>query len=186
MQTRQIALAAVLFATLGATWWAARVPDEAAPTPSRPPAIRPGASTAAPAASEARGNIASSTSRDPIAQAPPPRLTVAQYTRAPLAEQPALRVALAWGPPPPPPPPVLPKGYKPPPPPPPPLPFKPIGKLEDGAVVTAFLLGTDRTYAVRAGDTIDSSYHVDEVTPRHVVFTFLPLKARQELRLEGP
>jgi hypothetical protein len=173
MQTRQLALAVALAATLGATWWAARTPEpEETPRRSIAAAARPAAAGRDPGANDAMPGA--------------PTLTARQFTRAPLVEQATPAVALAWGPPQPPPPPPLPKGYKPPPPPPPPLPFRPIGKLEDGAATTAFLLGGDRTYAVRAGDMIETSYRVEEVTPRRIVFTFLPLKARQELSLEGP
>jgi len=182
MRTRQIMLAAVLVLTLGATWWAASVPEERAP--ARKGAGRP--AVAAVAAGPAREGARAGGNERGEAVSAVPRLTPEQYKRPAWTESPATRVALAWGPPPPPPPPVLPKGYKPPPPPPPPLPFRAIGKLEDGAAVTAFLLGGDRTYAVRPGDMIDSSYRVEEVTPRHVIFTFLPLKIRQELSLEGP
>lgn len=177
MQKRQVVLALALAATLGATWWASRVPE---PTPAMAPRVP----AAVPVAANG-GPAASGLARGDTVQAPPP-LTTAQFTRVSLAEQASPRAALAWGPPPAPPPPVLPKGYKPPPPPAPPLPFKSIGKLEDGANTIAFLLGTDRTYVVRAGDTIDNSYRVEEVTPQRVVLTFLPLKARQELSLIGP
>jgi len=175
MRARPVILILALAATLGATLWAALTPDREAP-PAK--AVRPGpAGGNAGAAASAGGETA------PVA---PPPLTPERFRRAPLAEQPAPQVALAWGPPPPPPPPKMSKGYKPPPPPPPALPFKSIGRMEEGGAVTAFLLGTDRTYAVRTGDTIDGNYRVEEVTARHVVFTFLPLKARQELSLEGP
>ena len=177
MQKRHIALTLALAATLGASWWAARTPDQATATLPRAAAGRP-------VAAANPGN------RDQLAGDPaltaPPALTPEQYTRAPLAEHPPLQVTLAWGPPPPPPLPPVPKGYKPPPPPPPPLPFRSIGKLEDGTTVTAFLLGPDQSYAVRTGDAINGNYRVEEVTAQHVVLTFLPLNARQELRMDGP
>jgi hypothetical protein len=180
MRRRQVVLAVALTATLGATWWAARVPEPAASAPPR--------TTPAPAPLAAAHGADDATPPVGASAAAPPALTSDRFTRLPLAEQPAPGVTLAWGPPPPPPPPVLPKGYKPPPPPPPPpppLPFTSIGKLEDGAATTAFLLAADRTYAVRTGDTIDNNYRVEEVTPQRIVLLYLPLKVRQELSLEG-
>jgi hypothetical protein len=176
MQKRHLVLTVALTLTLASTWWAARTPDEKA-GPSTATGSR--AAVAAP-----RATPAASSAADIAQAAPPPPLTPSLYTRAPLAEKPGPEVTLAWGPPPPPPPPKMPKGYKPPPPPPPPLPFTAIGKLDDDGATTAFLLAANRTYAAKKGDTLDNNYRVEEVTSQHIVFTFLPLKARQELSLD--
>jgi len=176
MQRRHLVLSAALVLTLASTWWAARTPDDKA---SASPAKEVKAAVVAPRAAPVMGSVAGA---DVV---PPPPLAPGAYTRAMLAEKPAPQVTLAWGPPPPPPPPPLPKGYKPPPPPPPPLPFQAIGKLDDDGATTAFLLTANRTYAAKKGDTIDNNYRVEEVTSKHIVFTFLPLNARQELSLDA-
>jgi hypothetical protein len=167
--------------TLGATWWAATTDDSTAGkgAPARR-AARGQAVTAAAPASGSRATAAADT-----APAELPVVTPQSIVRTALNETPAPQVTLAWGPPPPPPPPPLPKGYKPPPPPPPPLPFQAIGKLEDQGSITAFLLASDGTYAAKQGDTINNNYRVEEVTPQKIVFTFLPLKVRQELSLDA-
>lgn len=179
MQKRHLVLTVALVFTLASTWWAARAPDDKAG--ASPPAGGKGAA-AAPRAVPTPSGMAGA---EVVQAAPPPLLTPGLYTRAPLAEKPAPEVTLAWGPPPPPPPPKMPKGYKPPPPPPPPLPFQAIGKLDEDGAITAFLLAANRTYAAKKGDTIDNNYRVEEVTSQHIVFTFLPLKARQELSLDA-
>jgi hypothetical protein len=88
--------------------------------------------------------------------------------------------------------------YKPPPPPPervrtqpvdraptaPPLPFTYIGRYEQkGAVTLYYLVKDDRVYDVKVGDVIDNTYRVDKVANGQLMFTYLPLKSSQGLRL---
>lgn len=78
-----------------------------------------------------------------------------------------------------------PKAVKPPPPSAPPLPFAYLGKIEEGGVTTVFLTRQGNNYSVRKGDSIDSTYRVDEISPGAVTFTYLPLNTRQTLPIGG-
>ena len=86
--------------------------------------------------------------------------------------------AKSWYVPPPPPKPVPPS-----PPAPPPLPFNYMGKLLEDGKWTVFLTQQDQNYAVKAGDTLDGTYRVDQVEAQRVVFTYLPLKMQQTLAI---
>ena len=90
-----------------------------------------------------------------------------------------------WTPPPPLPPP--------PPPAPPPaplraptLPFAFIGKQLDSGQWTVFLSQQTRTYTVKAGDTIESTYRVDSISPPTLTMTYLPLAQSQTLVIGSP
>jgi hypothetical protein len=63
----------------------------------------------------------------------------------------------------------------------PPLPFAYIGKVVEDGQETVFLTRQDRSYAVKAGETIDGTYRVEKIAPSSVTFTFLPLRQRQQL-----
>ncbi|MEK6537156.1 MAG: hypothetical protein AABZ63_06700 [Actinomycetota bacterium] len=65
----------------------------------------------------------------------------------------------------------------------PPLPFSYVGKLMDGDKLVIFLSRKDTKYSVSAGDVIDSSYHVEQVSESGVVFTYLPLNVKQTLTI---
>lgn len=86
-----------------------------------------------------------------------------------------------WTPPPPPPSPP------PPPPPPqaPPVPFSFIAKQFDNGQWIVFLARQERTYMVRAGETIEATYQVDTIAPPLLTLTYLPLKQNQSLAI-GP
>lgn len=88
--------------------------------------------------------------------------------------------AKSWYIPPPPP-----KALPPPPPSAPPLPFAYLGRLEEGGVTTIFLSRQGNNYSVRKGDSIDSTYRVEDITPGAVTFTYLPLNTRQMLPIGG-
>lgn len=79
-----------------------------------------------------------------------------------------------WTPPPPPPPKALPP---PPPPPPmaPPLPFRYVGKMLENGRLVVFLDKNGRSLAVRGNEVLDGQWHVDEIEPRLIRFTYLPL-----------
>ena len=65
----------------------------------------------------------------------------------------------------------------------PPLPFAYLGRMEDGGRTTVFLQRGDDVVVARAEQAIDGSYRVDSVDPSQIVFTYLPLKARQVLSI---
>ena len=62
----------------------------------------------------------------------------------------------------------------------PPLPFVYLGKMQEGAVVTAFVSQAGRTHVLHAGDTVDS-YRVDRISPRDMTFVYVPLGEKQRL-----
>ncbi|PZP33418.1 MAG: hypothetical protein DI603_08600 [Roseateles depolymerans] len=166
--TRQHGLGAALLATLAATAWVAQQPDEEG-TPVAAPVRRP-----APAAYTAAAGASS---------APP----APAASRAAWAEPEAAQLA-AWMPPPPPPPPPAPPPAPPAPPPPPvapPLPYQMIGRLVEGegakAVEVALLNGPNRSLSVRAGDTLDGQWRVDQVSATGVRLTWLPARLPQTL-----
>lgn len=98
-----------------------------------------------------------------------------------------LFAAKSWKPPPPPPPPALPPAPPPPPPPPPPspspppLPFRFMGRLDDGTKTRVFLERGERVYAVSAGDLIDGQYRIEQIDAGLVTFRYLPLDVPQTL-----
>ena len=88
--------------------------------------------------------------------------------------------AKSWYVPPPPP-----KPLPPPPPSAPPLPFVYMGKLIEDGRMTVYLTRQERNYVVKAGDTIDGMYRVEEVTPRMMTLVYLPLNIKQTLMIGG-
>jgi len=72
------------------------------------------------------------------------------------------------------------KALPPPPPRAPPLPFAYIGKMQEGAAVTAFVSQGDRNLVLRSGDTLPS-YRVESITPKDITFVYLPLNEKQRL-----
>ncbi|WP_211450677.1 hypothetical protein [Collimonas antrihumi] len=90
----------------------------------------------------------------------------------------------SWTPPPPPPPKELPP---PPPPPPtaPPIPFNFVGLLQDQAKPTAFLAKDDQLLLVTTGDTVEGTYHIDSVSAKEIILTYLPLNQRQSISISG-
>lgn len=79
---------------------------------------------------------------------------------------------------PPPPPKALP-----PPPTAPPLPFSYMGKMLEDGRTTVFLTRQNRNFVVSAGDTIESTYRVDEINARFMTLTYLPLNIKQTLQI---
>jgi len=65
---------------------------------------------------------------------------------------------------------------------PPPLPFKYLGRMIDGGKLEIFLEQGQEFIAVEPGQRI-GAYRVDKVTEEQIVFTYLPLKAKQTLAL---
>lgn len=89
-----------------------------------------------------------------------------------------------WTPPPPPPPPPAP-ALPPPPPQAPPVPFTVIGKQLESGQWTVFLANQDRTYTVKDGMPIESTYRVDRIAPPTLTLIYLPLNQSQTLAI-GP
>lgn len=168
---RNLALIGALAATLAATWYAAGLEeaDDAlgdaagdellarpAPAPKRPPASAPAPGADADSGAPARADAA-------------PRLV------PPAGDLFAVR---SWQPPPPPPPPpaeALPPVA-------PPLPFRYLGRMEDGGAIAVFLVEGNQPNArvLRQGD-VSGNYRVDEITGEGMRLTYLPLNQTQQL-----
>lgn len=88
----------------------------------------------------------------------------------PAASQPVLFDTVSWQPPPP-------KVVEAPPPKPvtPPFPYAYLGGLSEDGVRTSFFTKGERVLPVKAGDTIDAVYRVDEMTDKQMTLTYLPL-----------
>lgn len=84
----------------------------------------------------------------------------------------------SWQPPPPPP-----AARKRAPPPAPPLPFTFFGRMVEEGRTVVFLSRQNQSFAVRAGDTIDKVYRVEEIGAATMVLTYLPLGQRQTLQI---
>jgi hypothetical protein len=72
------------------------------------------------------------------------------------------------------------------PPAPPPVPFTYLGRLAEGQQTTVFLAAGDRNLVVKAGDVIDNTYRVDEVGDRVLMLTYLPQNVKQPLPIGAP
>lgn len=71
------------------------------------------------------------------------------------------------------------------PPSPPPMQFRYLGKVVEGDETRVFLALGERNYIVRPGESINSQYRLDEVSDHNIMFTYLPLNARQMLATAG-
>ena len=65
----------------------------------------------------------------------------------------------------------------------PPLPFRYVGKAIEDGKLSVFLSRGEQSYAVRAGDKLDSEYKVSKVTETAVTFVYLPMKKQQTLEI---
>jgi hypothetical protein len=64
------------------------------------------------------------------------------------------------------------------------VPFKYIGRLqEEGGRPVVFFSQGSRAYSVHEGETIDSSYRLDSVSPTQLVLVYLPLKTKQTIEV---
>lgn len=167
-----LVLAAGASFRVGEQWWQAppSAPDR---TGTGPGVVVGTASTPAQPAPE----------RDPTLQAPPRPQNASGPggdAFAPVSWLPPPPKAAPTAPPPPPPAPAAPTA--------PPLPFTFVGLLEQGLGVTqpkAFLARGESLLVVAAGDTLESTYSVDSITPQQITLTYLPLKTRQILTVSG-
>lgn len=66
--------------------------------------------------------------------------------------------------------------------PPAPLPFRYIGKKQEGGVWEVYLgRGDDSSFIVRAGSTLDTGYRIDKIEPPTLTLTHLPTGQTQTL-----
>jgi hypothetical protein len=97
----------------------------------------------------------------------------------------------SWVPSPPPAPPVavaapVRKPEPPPPPAAPPLPFRYVGRLDDGERTVVFLRRDQKALGVTAGTRVDDAYRVESISESAVEFVYLPLGTKQVLDLPLP
>lgn len=87
------------------------------------------------------------------------------------APKPALFASVSWAPAPPPkpPPPPAPKPVA------PPFPYSYMGGLSEDGVRTAFFNKGERVLPVKAGDTIDGTYRVEQINDQQMQVTYIPL-----------
>ncbi len=103
---------------------------------------------------------------------------------APTTPRPALFDIVSWQPP-------APKAAAAQPPAAPPKPVAPpfayvyMGGLTDNGVRTSFFTKGERVIAVKAGDTIDAAYRIDQMTEKQMTLTYLPLNETLVLALGG-
>jgi hypothetical protein len=208
---RATLLIAALAATLGAVYWASRLPVGEAPveTRARPDPERAMVAARGPGARDDDAAPSAATGARPSDSTPtgavPRRDTSADASRGlDLSRLQRRRSAepsdglfgeTDFSPPKP-----LPKrpiarpadeiAAAPPPPPappaPPPVPFTYLGRLAEGQQTTVFLAAGDRNLVVKAGDVIDNTYRVDEVGDRVLMLTYLPQNVKQPLPIGAP
>jgi len=65
------------------------------------------------------------------------------------------------------------------------VPFAYVGRMIERGEVTVFLEAGDRIHAVKAAQTVDGHYRIDEIHDDTVLLTYLPLGARQTLQLRA-
>ncbi len=65
----------------------------------------------------------------------------------------------------------------------PPFPYTYMGKLLEDGVLTAFFTQGNRVIPVKAGDTVDAVFRIDQMTNQNMKLTYLPLNETQELVL---
>lgn len=78
------------------------------------------------------------------------------------------------------------KPAPPPPPPPPsapPLPYRYLGRMQEGATVTVFLAKGDEALTAKVGDTLEGVWRLDAIGPASISMTFLPLNLPQPLAI---
>jgi hypothetical protein len=113
-----------------------------------------------------------------------PALSSAARAEVPVKAAADPFIATSFVPPPPPAPVVI----APPPPAPkaPPLPFTFVGLLEKGAgKPSAFLARGEALLVVSEGETVETDYRIESLSPTEVVLTYLPLHERQRLNATG-
>ncbi|MGV3499142.1 MAG: hypothetical protein ACO1OR_09985 [Hydrogenophaga sp.] len=180
MNPRTVLLWGGLPATAVATWYAAGIDDTAEPDtvqavarPARTPQVTSGVAAPAPAP-DTRPTAAPITA--PVARIGEPRMAA---PRAPLMP------VHSWLPPPAPPPAMAQVAA---PPQAPALPFRYLGRLDEGDGVPAVFLAEGalaRPHVVRAGDRV-RDYQVLAITEQGMTFVYLPLQQKQQLLFGNP
>ena len=107
-----------------------------------------------------------------LADAAAARSSAARALFEPVAWPSAAARVQASAPPPPPPKPLA-----------PPFPYAYLGGLLEDGVRTTFFTKGDRVLPVKAGDTVDAVYRVDQMTEKHMTLTYLPLNQSLTLAL---
>ncbi len=82
-----------------------------------------------------------------------------------------------------PPPPIL-KPLPPPPPTAPPVPFKYLGKSNEGGQWQVFLARNETTYIVRENESLETQYRIEKINPPTMTLIYLPLNQTQSLTIE--
>ncbi|MGA7178762.1 MAG: hypothetical protein WBX11_04130 [Thiobacillaceae bacterium] len=148
---RKLSLYGALAATLAAVWWSLRLPQDEEAMVENIERAKPVAHSKKTSPSVAKD------------QKNRPRLSAARLDAF---------AARDWTPPPPPKLAALP----PPPPMAPPLPYRYLGKLQDQGHLIVFLDSNSlRPILVKGGEVLDGQWRVEEITPRLMRFTYLPL-----------
>jgi hypothetical protein len=158
---RNIFLYGALAATLAAVWWSQRLPEDEDTVVESTERVKPVIRADQPASSAAHAGL-----KKPV------RLTGAKLDAFAPRD---------WTPPPPPPP-----KYTPPPPPPPmapPLPYRYLGKLQEQDHLVVFLDNNTRPIPIKGGEVLDGVWRVDDITPRMVRFTYIPLAQTATLNI---
>jgi hypothetical protein len=70
-----------------------------------------------------------------------------------------------------------------PPPGPPPLPFRYVGRLNDGGEQTVYLSHGEQALVAHAGDTLEGTYRVLDIAARRIEFEYIPTGEKQELAI---
>lgn len=165
---------ALLIVLVGGALLAARVvslalSDPEASAPVAPRARAGVASASAPAAAAGAGSRVQLERLEARQRALDEGADGAGLEQRPL--RPALFEIVAWQPPPPkaPPPPPPPKPVA------PPFPYAYLGGLSEAGVRTSFFSHGNRVIAVKAGDTVDAAYRIEQMTETQMTLTYLPL-----------
>jgi hypothetical protein len=175
---RWIILIFLLMLTVGAAAWVMEGDTQTDKTsveivvPARQSAISPDKDTQSPEAvhlDKLRAQAPGSSSTDAFAaltwQKPAPKKIV-----------PALPIVAEVPPPPRAPPPAVAPQL-------PALPFTYWGKLQSEEIGAVFLSNGERNFAIREGESIDSSYRLDMIAETRLTFTHLPSGAQQYLTI---
>ena len=67
----------------------------------------------------------------------------------------------------------------------PPFPYAYVGGMTDAGQRTAFFQRGDRVLVLRSGETVDGSFHIDDLNENQMTVTYLPLKEAVQLTLGG-
>src|SRR5262249_46306339 len=68
---------------------------------------------------------------------------------------------------------------------PPPLPFRFVGRLNDGGQQTVYLSHGEQALVARAGDTLEGTYKVLDIAARHIAFDHIRTGEKPELALSS-